>query len=252
MKAEILLMYCDRPNLINNALRSIDANRKNGANFSISLIDDSSFDHGYIKKLMWKRYRELFKLTRFYEVGDTLDDKIKRGESIFGKYLTEASNSSESDYAVLVCDDDALLPNYINQLSSYYDKNPEVFWSWSYVLLYDYELFGWDKIKKYNKLERNECVNPDIFLNSPDGIICPESKKDSSQVSYRVGKFKELKIEYACPKTANLDGILYRSFAQHLGCTCHQNNIIGQFKGWNRDQLGNRQVGDAKFKPQIK
>lgn len=252
MKAEILLIYCDRPNLINNALRSIDANRKNGANFSLSIVDDSAFNHGYIQKLVWKRYRDLYKITKFYQVGDTLEDKIQRGESVFGKYLTKANRESECDYAVLMCDDDALFPNYINNLSNYYEKNTNVLWSWCYVMLYDFEIHGWDHIKKTKDMERNAFVNPDIFLNSPDGEICPESKKDSSQVTYRIKTFKEFNIEYACPKTANLDGLLYRSFANHLGCTCAQNNILGQFKGWNRDQLGNRQHGEAKFKPTIK
>lgn len=251
MKAEIILVYTDRPKLIHNALRSIDSNRRNGGNFQISVIDDSTKKHGEIKHIMWKKYRELYKLSKFFEIKDTIDDKVKRGESMHGKYMTDAIRASESDFVIVLCDDDALFPNYVKKLSDYYQKNTSVLWSWCFVVLYDFSRFNWDNIKRTNGLIRNEFVNPDIGINGADGTICPESRKDSSQVTFRVKTFNELNISYNYPKTTNLDASLYNLFSSKIGCTCAQNDIVGQFKGSHQDQMGNRQHGEFKFNPLI-
>ena len=249
MKAEVILLYTDRPILINNALRSIDSNRRNGGRFHISVIDDSTAKYGVIKHIMWKKYRELYKLSSFFEIKDTLEDKIKRGDSIFGKYATEAIRASESDFVIILCDDDALFPNYIKELSNYYQKNPSVLWSWCSVSIYDPSKHNWDIIKKTEKNVKNEFVHTDTFLNDKIGTINPCNRKDSSQVTFRVKNFNYFDISFLSQKTANLDAHLYNDINSKIGPTCHQNDIMGQFKGIYPDQLGNRQNSPAKFLP---
>lgn len=252
MRAEIILAYTDRPKLVRNALDSIEANRLNGCKFSISVIDDSTANYGEIKHIMQKKYRKLYKLSRFFEIKDTLDNKIARGDSIHGKYTTDAIRTSKSDYSIYLCDDDALLPNYINELSDYYQKNPCVLWSWCYVSIYDPSKHNWNTIKKTEKNVKNEFVHTDTFLNDKIGTINPCNRKDASQVTFRIKTFNDFGISYLNQKTSNLDAHLFDDINSKIGPTCAQNNIMGQFKGWHVDQLGNRQHSPAKFLPTTK
>jgi hypothetical protein len=50
--------------------------------------------------------------------------KNKQGGSIFGKYANIAMETLESDITIMLCDDDALTPDYLEYLNHYYTLKP--------------------------------------------------------------------------------------------------------------------------------
>lgn len=232
MKFLIILMYCDRPNMVRFALDSIAAQEYH--DFEVAFIDDSDrypiwgplqdYAHhtGIINPFLHK--------AKVYAVGDSNEQKIKQGGSRFGRKVNEAIVDSDADIALMLCDDDALMPKTLEVLNRYYEENNALY-SYGHVLTYNpYEA------KNYNTIRGRYGSS----LNNYDKPIDPFCKVDASQVSWRIKEYREAGIEFPWPQTAALDAIVYRQMYDKLG-PCPFNEQFVQYKGVFNDQLGSRQ-----------
>jgi hypothetical protein len=163
-------------------------------------------------------------------VGDTIEQKIANGGSRFGDLVNQAIDKSDADIGLMLCDDDALMPNVLGQLNDYYTMNPHVQYSYGHVLTYNpYDAPNYQNIKgRYGS-----------SLNNYDQPINAFCKVDASQVSWRMGFYKNAGISFPFPQTAALDAIVYQQMYDMMG-PCEFNGKFVQYKGVFPDQLGTR------------
>lgn len=222
MKFHILLPYYRRPEIVIGALNSvIDSTYKN---YKLSFIDDSG-DESFKQTFL--------SLGSFKEedyVPVLMSDKEKQsiGGSIIGKVMNSEISNYESDKIIILCDDDALFPDYLEKLNNFYTKNPDNLWSYCYVSI-------------FNPLEesyKTSKINLSTSLNQYTTPIHPWHKVDASQVSFSRDYFIKT-TGFSYPLTRNLDADIYNKLFPILG-NCAPNYIIGQYKGTHEKQLGNR------------
>lgn len=53
----------------------------------------------------------------FLNTEDSKENKLRRGGSMFGKYANIAMETIDSDIIIMLCDDDALIPDYLFNLN---------------------------------------------------------------------------------------------------------------------------------------
>jgi hypothetical protein len=155
-------------------------------------------------------------------------EKVKIGGSMFGKYVNESIINSDCDIVMLICDDDALDSNYLNNLNDFYTNNPNEMWSYSHVIFYNPEIESY--INATNKIGN---------LNRFTTPINPRNNVDSSQVTFRKLALVNGGIWYAYPKTVALDADIFTKMYNKYG-NCKFNGYTGQYKGWFDNQLGSR------------
>ena len=230
LKFELVIAYYKRPKIVLNALDSI----KNSTylNWNLTFIDDSGDDS----------FRETFNnfgldSSKISYIPILMDDKekLKIGGSIFGKYINDVILNSNSDIFILICDDDALTCDYMEKLNTFYKENPDAHWSYCHLNFYNPE------IEMYSS-SRNYCENISLNgadLNSFSNPINPNSKVDSSQVSFKIDSLLNKNILYPYPYTSGLDAFIFNNFYNVWGY-CPFNGIVGQHKGWFENQLGVR------------
>lgn len=241
MKILILLFYYDRPEMVKNALKSIE--NSSYKNFTIAFIDDGSPNPGkpIVEEILSS---ENLKKVVFYNTNQSSEDKNKQGGSIFGKYANIAMETLESDITIMLCDDDALTPGYLEYLNHYYTLNPEIQHSYSKVLFYDPSKEDYTQSKKTTSFTHGGST---FYLNSFDTPIEPWGKFDASQVAWRTN----CNIKFPYPQTRALDSSVYKQLGDHHGL-CYPTHIEGQCKGAFADQLGNRWAdGKEEYKVNI-
>lgn len=230
-KILILLFYYDRPNLVKVALNSIKNHTYK--NWEIAFIDDGSSNPGepIVKEILSEHLDRI----KFYNTNDSVEAKINRGNehgSIFGKYAQIAVEESDADYVIMLCDDDALYPEYFNNLVNYFNTHPDEKYVYSHIHIYDPVL---------SKIEDNPPFI-DHHLNKTEPVN-PHFKIDMSQVAWRRKDFIESKIIFPYPMTANLDAVIYNQMYNKFGY-CNFSGFIGQYKGMDmggyKDQLSHR------------
>ena len=230
-KILILLFYYNRPSLVKIALNSI----KNHSykNWEIAFIDDNSEEPG--KPIAEEILANQIHKVKFYNTNDSLADKLNRGKehgSIFGKYAQIAVEESTADYVLMLCDDDALYPEYFNNLVKYFDEYPEENYVYSHIHTYDPII---------TPLEANPPFE-DHHLNKT-WPLNPYFNIDMSQVAWRRKPFLEKGIKFPYPMTANLDAVIFNQMHNHFG-DCKFSGFIGEYKGIYKggydDQLSHR------------
>jgi glycosyltransferase involved in cell wall biosynthesis len=224
-KILILICYYNRPNLVRFALNSVK--QQEFKNWEICFVDDGSETSAY-KAILDVLGDEAHKLT-YYNTNHTQFDKDKHGGSIFGLYWTLACQETDADIGIMLCDDDALVPGYLQKINDFFSTE-KANWGYSHFLGYDpYNQKNFDEI-----IITERCGQMTTDCN-PDSVL------DASQVAFSLKAFKENNVEFAYPCTANLDAYLYRSlFPIYGGCKfmgCH-----GQYKGVAKNRLNVRQV----------
>ena len=239
LKIEILLFYYDRPKMASNfAIASVFESHY--TNWELTLIDDSSNQDGekIVKEFKEKNphYNERGKV-KVIATGDSLEEKEKRGGSLFGSFANTAiEKHSNADICLMLCDDDALHKNYLKELNSYYLENSEVIYSYCRVAIYnplDHEnIFELQKIHLLDEPSEHP-------LNASGSIPNACCLVDASQVSWRRDSFLKDKIFFDFPLTSNLDADLYQKMSDKWG-DCKENKILGQYKAVFTDQLGSR------------
>ena len=242
----ILMCYYNRPNLVRFALNTVK--QQNYKNWEICFVDDGSDESAEesIKEILGDEIDKVY----YFNTNHTAEEKKLNGGSIFGMYWTLRCQLSNADYGIILCDDDALMNNYLSDLNSYF-MNTNKKWCYSHFASYNpYEQteFTQEKIKCNSQMVKNF----DLDLN-PDSVL------DASQVVFSLEAFKKNNVEFAYPKTANLDSVLYRKLFPLYGL-CSYSGLYGQFKSVSQNRLEVRQHNqnlfyvndiDINFKPEF-
>lgn len=239
-KILILLFYYNRPKMVRNALQSIK--EQTYKNWELAFIDDGSNPPGSPIVLEMFNDEELSK-TEFYRIEDTPEIKSKRGGSVFGFWTNVAIQKSTAEIAIMLCDDDALCPDYLEYLNEYYKMNPKINYGYCYVKYFDPSTQDY---REGNEKPKYFHPGSTYTLNNYDGPIDPLCKIDASQVSWRTKCHEEKNIWFQYPLTRGLDADLFRKMYKEYG-PCYPTFTYGQYKGAFPDQLGNRAGDDYKI-----
>lgn len=216
--------------MVRNALQSlIDSTYQN---YELAFIDDSEDSFSGFKV-----FNEFSVYPRKYiHTGDTEEQKLARGGSNFGKHANDAMEKSDADICIMLCDDDFLKFDYLENLNTYYESHPEVKYAYSHINLFN------PIDEPYEQVKERQVASPYLNHTSPLNPFC---QVDSSQVSWRLPEGKERHILFNYPQTRNLDASIYTSMYNTWG-NCVFTGFIGEFKGWFPDQLGHRVNNDYK------
>lgn len=230
IKFLVLVFYYERPDLLENALFSVK--KSTYKNWEMCVIDDGINFPGLpiINKCFSLEERIEHKIS-YVQTFDTEERKASRGGSQFGEFANCAINTSDADIVIMLCDDDLLKPNYLQELNEYYTKNPGVKYSYSHLNFYDPTI---------GLPSEDNVVNDNYtrYLVKNSGPINPVRRVDSSQVSWRRKPWIDDGIQFPCPRTSNLDEIIYGHMYAAWG-DCPFNGIIAQWKGIHVGQLIN-------------
>ena len=231
----ILLFYYDRPKMVKNALESI--NKSSYQNITVAFIDDGSQSPGkpIAESILLP---EILSKTIFYNTHNTVEEKIKQGGSVFGELANQAIKDTECDLALMLCDDDALTPGYLEYINEYFKLNPEINHCYSKVLFYDPTKEDYTQSKESTNFTHSGTT---YNLNHYTTPINPYCKVDSSQVAWRTKCNIENNIWFPFPQTRNLDASLYKELYNKCGPS-YPTYFYGQCKGTFGDQLGNRYI----------
>ena len=234
MKFLILLPYFNRPNLVRFAINSVLS--QSHTNWQLAICDDGSDVSAQ-------------QVLSSMGIGDSrisikrIDYRPGEKESLgsrSGLMLNECMSESNSNIALVLCDDDGLYPEYLSNLNEFYKNNESCFYSYGHVSIYDPEQFiGLDSLPENNF---------NIVLNRTDNLNASYNV-DASQVSWRLDEFTRGIFPY--PQTANLDAVVFQKLFEAYG-VCVFNNIVAQYKGWFDDQLGNRIMRGDNGGPRIR
>jgi len=222
MKILILLAYYNRPKMVRNALNSIKESIY--TNWELAIIDDGSEFQAKPVVLELFNNEELSK-TKYYNTNDTIENKQQRG-SISGEYINIAISESNADLVIILCDDDALVPDYLGNLAFHFTENPSMNYCYSHVIQFN------PLIEDYH----NKQVS-DIFMNKTWDLN-PSNNVDASQVCWkREFSTGEDAILFPSPQTKNLDATIFQSLFNKLG-PCKFTGFYSQYKGMHEHQLG--------------
>lgn len=235
----ILLFYYDRPEMVKNALQTIIDLKY--SNYEVAFIDDSSVVSG--KEVCEKFLPDhILKKFKFYNTNQTLEQKREQsigrqyGGSIFGKCANDAILESDADYGIMVCDDDAIIDDYLTNLNNYFLQNSHVNYCYSKVLFFD-------PSKEHYKNGRD---NSNFFdgggytvINNRIGGIYPVASVDASQVCWKLTCNKEGGVWFPYPRTVSLDMVLFEQLYNTYG-PCQPTNFFGEYKALFGDSLGSR------------
>ena len=230
MKFLINLLYYNRPKLVRNALESIK--RLEYDDWELSIIDDGS-EHK-IEPIVEEMLNDFDNKISLTYIEDTIEQKTLQGGSRIGKGLNEAILESDADIVINLCDDDALISDYLNLLKEWFESNPKELYCYSHVLIYNPETEN-----PFDIIEKR-----DYFTNRIDDLN-PANSVDCSQVAFRMGCFKEYGLRFPFPQTRDLDASLFKQAFEKFG-HCSYTGFNSQYKGIFDGQLGRRR-GETEF-----
>ena len=143
----ILLFYYDRPNIVKNALYSL--NELDYTNFEVAFIDDGSKNPG--KSVAEEILKpDILSRVTFYNTNDSVEKKIDQGGSVFGKLANDAIKNSDAEYSIMLCDDDALVSDYLLYLNEYFQLNDFVTYCFSKVYFFNPAIETYKEYKEYS------------------------------------------------------------------------------------------------------
>jgi glycosyltransferase involved in cell wall biosynthesis len=225
----IILAYYERPKIVLNALNSIM--ELDYENFEVRFIDDGSINKG--EDVVREVCSSIIDKFTFYYINNTAEDKKRQGGSIHGAYMNRAIQESDADYVIVMCDDDALFPDYLTNLDTFYNKNPDKSWCYSHVKFFNPEV---ETYRESVEIPLDRSFNTSS-LNHYRDPISPSCRVDGSQVSFSRGAFVDNEIWYPSPQTKDCDRYIFERMIGVLG-PCHFSGTYGQYKGWFINQLG--------------
>lgn len=222
LKVLIILVYFERYKLVRNALNSIK--ELNYDNWELAFIDDGSKDYPG-QPIVEEILREHMSKIRFYNTGDSIEDKYKNLGSRHGLFMNQAILESDADIGFTLCDDDAVTKDFLIGLNSYFSNNPTKMWGYSHVITFDPTSQDYHAIQDTNNWY-NRFTNP----------IRPSCAIDSSQVAWRTSCFKQDGIRWNYPQTGGLDSNFFEDMYHKYG-NCEFMHCVGQYKGCFPDQM---------------
>lgn len=230
LKILILMAYYNRPILVRNALKSIVKANDYYQNWHLLFGDDGSIYPG--KPIVEEILGHLVEKVTFVQTALTLESKIANG-LLIGGFANEAMKNSDADIGLILCDDDELEENYLQNLNRYFMENPDV-------------LYAFSKIYLYNPLTQSskDVCNLSNKYNQFETPINPVGKVDASQVSWRLDCCKKNGAWFAettksiegKPWTRDTDKSFFQNLYDKCG-PCHPTGFVGQYKGVHDYQL---------------
>lgn len=216
--------------MVKNALHSIQ--HSNYSNFEVAFIDDGSPSPG--KKVVEEYLpKELVTKFTFYNTNQTTEEKISQGGSIFGSYANKAMSEISHDIVFMLCDDDALTPEYLTTLNSFFLENESVNHCYSNILFYNPSVEYYTESKPTTDFRH---IGSRYNLNKKELVpFHPCGNFDASQVAWR----SKCNIKFPYPRTRALDAEVYKQLGDNYGPS-YPTGTYGQCKGCFEDQLGNR------------
>jgi len=141
---------------------------------------------------------------------------------------------SNADVALMLCDDDELVPTYLKDLSAYFLQHPNILYCYSKLYLYNPIL---QKSEDASRSTNNKWSNFTAPLN-------PVNHLDASQVAWRLDCCKKhgawfkdnTKFVPGKPWTKDTDKSFFENLFEKCG-PCHPTGFVGQFKGIHDYQL---------------
>jgi glycosyltransferase involved in cell wall biosynthesis len=231
-----MLAYYKRPKIVLNALESIIKLDYPRSKFDFIFIDDSG-DSDFQDTLDKYMEQDPNISYGYWPINQDDDLKQKQGGSTHGYMMNHAiSLFGEDDIAIVLCDDDALFPDYLTNLSKFYTDNPEVMYAYSYVKYFDPSTQHYSEASEHPKYFHHGST---YTLNQPNVPIDPLCKVDASQVTWRTKCFTKDGVLFPYPQTRGLDAALFRQLTAKYG-PCYPTFFFGQYKGAFPDQMGNR------------
>lgn len=224
LKILILMSYYNRPILVKNALKSILKANEHHSNWCLAFGDDGSEKPG--RPIVEDILKDHLNKVTFVHSGMKFEDKIKQG-LILGKMANKVMKESNADVALILCDDDELVPDYLKNLSEFFLQR-DALYCFSKLYLYN-PLF-----QKSNEVELNS-INKWSNFNEP---INPVNHLDASQVAWRLdcckergAWFKESTLSVpGKPWTQDTDKSFFENLYDRCGL-CQPTGFVGQFKG---------------------
>lgn len=216
----ILIPYFNRPRLVRNALQSIKDS--DYPYWEIAFIDDGSDEKA--NKILWEYFPHDRRVTYTY-INRSKEVKLKEGSN-HGAYLNKAIRKSNADIVMILCDDDALVPDYMSKLNDWYNDNPSAMWGYSHVYI-------WNPMEQ--KLDYTQSKDETHFLNKYTDPILPAAKMDASQITWR----KLCNTKGNCwfmPEWFGIDELFYRDMGMTYG-HCRYTGLMGQYKAFHLKQL---------------
>ena len=225
MKILILMAYYNRPEMVKLSIQSIL--NQSHLDWELAFVDDGSEIPGepIVREILFEHLDKV----KFYNTNHSVEQKLVQGGSMFGSMWNDAMYNTNADIGIMLCDDDALAPEYLAGLNDYYSNHNEVNYSYGHISPFS--------PKNYKDI-KDVPLTLAFHLNHTVPID-PYCKVDASQVSWRIKPVIEHSIKFIYPKTTDLDAnfyrLLYNSFSD-----CIFNNLVAQHKGWHSDQMGKR------------
>lgn len=229
-KITILLPYYNRPLLLRNAITSILESNKYYPYWDLIFGDDGSNIPG--RPIVEELLREHLEKVVFVHTGMSFNDKIEKG-IVIGGLANEVLNKSTADAAIILGDDDELVPTYLRDLAEFFVNHPDV-------------LYCYSKIHLYNPLIQKSCDVNNVVgkYNQWNGLINPVARVDASQIAWRLSCFhkygarfsESTKIVPGKPWVMDTDKSLFQSLFEKCGM-CHPTGLVAQYKGIHDYQL---------------
>ena len=220
----IILAYYERPKIVLNSLRSIL--NIDYPYFDVVFIDDGSKNKG--EPIVREYCKDIIDKFKFYYIDNTIEDKVKQGGSIHGKYLNDAIYNSDADHVIILCDDDAIYPNFLTKLNNHINKNTNKKYFYHNMVLYN------SLIEDYENGVNKKDFS--YFTNQWKTPINCAGRVDSSQVTYSRECFVMDNLSYPYPQTSGLDMYIFNKMNEKWG-TCEYSGLISQVKSNNEDNL---------------
>jgi glycosyltransferase involved in cell wall biosynthesis len=222
MKVLILLLYYERPNLVRNALRSIVQANEHHQDWEVVVIDDGS--EAPALPIVAEFLAGHCDQVKVIETRMTAQDKLRDG-CLTGLAMNQAIEHSDADIGIMLCDDDALYPTYLRDLSRFFTENPDTMSCYSKVIVYD----------ALHKLPE-ESTDTNCPLNRHTGPINGNCMVDASQGAWRLRCNKEFGARFPDSQSRNHDGALYDELYRKCGPML-PTGVIGQYKGIHEREL---------------
>ena len=222
----IILAYYERPRIVLNALNSLL--EINYPEFEVHFIDDGSKNKG--EPIVRDVCKSIIDKFTFHYIDNSVDDKKKQGGSIHGKYLNVAIQTSDADHVIVLCDDDAIYPNFLTKMNTFLNKeeNKNKKYFYHNMVLYN------SLVERYDDgVERKDLS---YFTNKWKEPIHCSNRVDSTQVTYSRKSFVDDGLEYPYPQTSNLDASIFNQMYDKWGL-CHYSGLVSQVKSNNEDNL---------------
>ena len=209
--------------MVKNALKSIL--NQTYQNYDVFFVNDSD-EHDVMAASLAEFNFPPEKLT--YCLSNESDQlKAERGYSRLGYFWNDACEKTDADVAIMLCDDDALHPDYLMNMKNWYEANPDQNYCYSHAIPFD------------PFTQNFEEVQPTPFWLNHTHPLAPSCMVDASQVSWRVKPMVEAGIKFPETQTRNLDAGLYAGMYDNWGL-CNFSGFYGQYKGTYSTTLTNR------------